>query len=121
MKDVAFGSYYPTTSFVHKMDARIKILSVIAYIVAVFLVQSFHFLGFLACLLLVVVATIVSRVPITKVLKSIKGILFIIIDYKAIAQKTESRRYFVEINFFIHFPKYSMYSPHNISDFLFMV
>jgi energy-coupling factor transport system permease protein len=79
MKDVAFGSYYPTTSFVHKMDARIKILSVIAYIVAVFLVQSFHFLGFLACLLLVVVATIVSRVPITKVLKSIKGILFIII------------------------------------------
>lgn len=79
MKDVAFGSYYPTTSFVHKMDARIKILGVIAYIVAVFLVQSFHFLGFLACLLLVVVATIFARVPITKVLKSIKGILFIII------------------------------------------
>ena len=48
MKDVSFGQYFPTKSFVHNMDARIKILAVIAYIVAVFLVKSFHFLGFLA-------------------------------------------------------------------------
>ena len=78
MKDVAFGQYYPTQSFVHKMDARVKILAVIAYIVAVFLVQSFQFMGFLACLLFVIVATIFSRVPFLKVLRSIKGILFFI-------------------------------------------
>ncbi len=36
MKDVTFGQYYPATSFVHKMDARFKILATIAYIVAVF-------------------------------------------------------------------------------------
>ena len=36
MKDVTFGNYYPAASFVHKMDARVKILGVIAYIVAVF-------------------------------------------------------------------------------------
>ncbi|MBQ3219601.1 MAG: energy-coupling factor transporter transmembrane protein EcfT [Clostridia bacterium] len=79
MKDVTFGSYYPATSFVHKMDARVKILGVIAYMVAVFLVKSFHFLGFGACLLFVLLATAFSRVPITKVLKSIKGILFFIV------------------------------------------
>lgn len=78
MKDVSFGSYYPATSFVHKMDARIKILGVIAYIVAVFMVKSFHFLGFGACLLFVLVATAFSHVPFTRVLKSIKGILFFI-------------------------------------------
>ena len=78
MKDVAFGQYYPTQSFVHKMDARVKILAVIAYIVAVFLVQSFQFMGFLACLLFVIVATIFSRVTFLKVLRSIKGILFFI-------------------------------------------
>ena len=61
MKDVTFGSYYPATSFVHKMDARIKILGVIAYIVAVFMVQSFHFLGFAACFLFVLVATAFSQ------------------------------------------------------------
>ena len=48
MKDVAFGQYYPVESFVHKMDARVKILLSIAYIVAVFLVKEFFFWGFLA-------------------------------------------------------------------------
>ena len=79
MKDVSFGSYYPANSFVHKMDARIKILGVIAYIVAVFMVKSFHFLGFGACLLFVIIATAFSRVSFLRVLKSIKAILVIII------------------------------------------
>ena len=79
MKDVSFGQYFPATSFVHKMDARIKILMVIAYIVAVFLVRQFQFVGFLACLIFVLLATIFSKVPFLKVLKSIKAILFFIV------------------------------------------
>ncbi len=79
MKDVAFGQYFPTKSFVHNMDARVKILAVIAYIVAVFLVKQFHFLGFLACFLFVVLGTAFSRVPFIKVLKSIKAIIFFIV------------------------------------------
>ena len=79
MNDVAFGQYYPASSFVHKMDARIKILVVIAYIVAVFLVAPFHFLGFLACFLFLVLAIVMAKVPFGKVLSSIKGILFFII------------------------------------------
>lgn len=79
MKDVAFGQYYPVKSFVHNMDARIKILLSIAYIVAVFLVKQFHFLGFLACFVLVCVATLCARVPFFRVLKSIKAILFFVI------------------------------------------
>ena len=79
MKDVAFGQYYPTKSFVHKMDARIKILSVIAFMVAVFLVKSYQFIGFATCLVFVLVATFASKVPFLRVLKSIKAILFFII------------------------------------------
>ncbi len=79
MKDLSFGQYYPAKSFVHNMDARIKILGVIAYIVAVFLVKQFHFLGFLACFLFVILATIFAKVPFLKVLKSIKAILFFVI------------------------------------------
>lgn len=79
MKDVTFGQYYPANSFVHKMDARVKILIVIAYIVAVFLVQTFHFLGFAACFVFVAVATAFAKVPFSKVLRSIKGILFFIV------------------------------------------
>ena len=79
MKEVAFGQYYPANSFVHKMDPRAKILIVIAYIVGVFLVQPFHFLGFAACLLFVIIATLFSSVPFAKVIKSVRGILFFII------------------------------------------
>ncbi|MBE7060957.1 MAG: energy-coupling factor transporter transmembrane protein EcfT [Clostridiales bacterium] len=79
MKDVTFGQYFPSHSFVHKMDARIKILAVIAYMVAVFMVQSYQFLGFALCLLFVIVATAVARVPFFRVLKSIKGIMFFIV------------------------------------------
>lgn len=79
MKDIAFGQYYPTSSFVHKMDARIKILLVIAYIVAVFLIKQFQFLGFGLCLMFVILSTFCSKVPFGKVLRSIKAIIFFII------------------------------------------
>ena len=41
LKDVTFGQYYPTESPVHRLDPRVKILLVIAYIVGIFLVESF--------------------------------------------------------------------------------
>lgn len=85
MKDVAFGQYYPAKSFVHRMDARVKILISIAYIVAVFLVQPFHFLGFAACLFFVIVATLFARVPFLRVLKSVKAVLFFVI-FSAVLQ-----------------------------------
>lgn len=85
MRDVTFGSYFPAESFVHKMDARAKILIAIAYMVAVFLVSSFHFLGFAACLLFVIIATAVSKVPFLRVLKSIRTIIFFVL-FSAILQ-----------------------------------
>ena len=79
MREVSFGQYYPSHSFVHKMDARIKILAVIAYIVAVFLIKPFHFLGFGACLMFVVITTAFARIPFLKVLRSMKAIIFFIL------------------------------------------
>ena len=88
MKDVAFGQYYPVKSFVHKMDARVKIILAIAYIVAVFLVGSspeFYFLGFAACFAFTVIATLFSRVPFLKMLKSVKGVIFFVV-FSAVLQ-----------------------------------
>ena len=79
MREVTFGQYYPSQSFVHKMDARVKILAVIAYIVAVFLFQPFNFVGFAVCLFFVLVSTLLAKVPLGRVLKSIKGIIFFIV------------------------------------------
>ncbi len=80
MKDVTFGQYYPSHSFVHKLNPAIKILLTIAYIVAVFLVSGEnYFLGFALTILFVVLMTITAKVPFINVIKSMKGILFFIL------------------------------------------
>jgi energy-coupling factor transport system permease protein len=64
------------------MDARIKILLTIAYMVGVFLVKgndTFYFVGFGVCALFVVLATIVSKVSFLRVLSSIKGVLIFVL------------------------------------------
>lgn len=77
LSDVTFGQYYPTVSPVHKMNSAIKIILLIAYIVALFIVKNFY--GLLLMAITTLFITFISRVPLKSVLKSIKGILFIII------------------------------------------
>lgn len=75
-RDVTFGQYYPSNSFVHKMDARIKLVLVLLYMVGIFFVVSFVGFAFVTVLLLTVI--LVSRVPLKSVLKSIRGIIFLL-------------------------------------------
>ena len=77
MNDVAFGQYYPAKSFTHKLDPRTKILFLILYIVTIFLAQNFYALG--ACAFVFLVVACFSGVPFTKLLKSVKGVLFLLI------------------------------------------
>lgn len=77
LNDVTFGQYYPVKSFVHRLDPRFKILALIAYIVMLFVADNFYALG--ACALVLTAAIIASRVPIGSVLRSVKGIIFILI------------------------------------------
>ena len=77
MREVSFGQYYPTKSFVHRCDPRAKILLLIAYIVAVFLSKNFYALG--ACAALFAVVAIFSGVPFSALLRSVKAVLFLLI------------------------------------------
>ncbi len=77
MRDVAFGQYYPSKSFVHRCDPRTKILFLIVYIVAVFLSKNFYALG--ACAALFVLVAAFSGVPIKSLLKSVKAVLFLLL------------------------------------------
>lgn len=77
MKDVSFGQYYPVESFVHRMDPRLKILFLIAFITATFLAGNFYGLGL--CALILAAAVLFSKVPVLKVLRSIKAVLFLIV------------------------------------------
>ncbi len=77
MKDVAFGQYYPVKSFVHNLDPRTKIVFLIAYIVAIFLASNFY--GMAVCFAALVFIVAFSRVPVKSVIRSIKGILFLLV------------------------------------------
>ena len=77
MREITLGQYYPVDSPVHRMDARIKLLVSILYIVMLFFVRHFIVFAVIAAILLAVI--FVSRVPLIKILKSLKIIIFLMI------------------------------------------
>lgn len=77
MKDVMFGQMYPVDSVIHRMDPRAKLLITIIYIVAIFFINSFIVYAATAVVLLFVI--FLSRVPLPKVLKSIKVVIVLLI------------------------------------------
>ena len=76
MREVSFGQYYPANSFVHKCDPRLKIVFLVAYIVAVFLAKNFYALG--ACAFVFLLMAAFSGVPLKSLLQSVKAVLFLL-------------------------------------------
>ena len=77
LNDVTFGQFYPAKSFVHSMDPRTKLLALIAFIVAIFVAQTFY--GMILCAVVLFAAVIAARVPLGSVLRSVKGLIFIMV------------------------------------------
>lgn len=76
-RDVTFGQYYPKNSFVHNMDARIKLVLCLLFMVGIFFVQSY--VGFALVTVFLMVVIIASKVPLKSILKSVKGIVVLLI------------------------------------------
>lgn len=77
LNDVTFGQYYPAVSFVHKSDPRVKLLALIAYIVALFVAKNFY--GLALCFIVLCVTIAAARVPLGSVLRSVKAVIVILI------------------------------------------
>lgn len=77
LTDITLGQYYPVESFIHKMDAQIKILITLLFMVAVFLVKGF--IGFSILLLFLLIVIKVSKIPFKFIIKGVKPILVFVI------------------------------------------
>ncbi len=77
IKEITIGQYFPGNSFVHRLDARVKIILTIVFIVLIFM--SKNFVSFSVSLLLVILTMLLSSVPVRMYLGNIKAILPIII------------------------------------------
>jgi energy-coupling factor transport system permease protein len=77
VKDIAFGQYYPASSPMHRLDPRVKILMVVVYITMIFFIKTYAMFG--AVLLLLLLAVLLSRVPLRLVLRTIRPLLFLLL------------------------------------------
>ena len=77
IRDITIGQYYANTSVVHNMDPRTKLMGVLVYVLTLFLVKNP--LLYLVYLGIVFVLYHVSKVPLSFMLKGLKGIIILLI------------------------------------------
>ena len=77
ISDITLGQYFPGTSPIHRLDPRTKIILTTLFIVAVFIANN------PVAFVLLAIATfsliLISRIPISVVMKAVKPIVFIVI------------------------------------------
>lgn len=76
MKSISLGQYYSVPSPIHALDPRMKIIAAIVYIIAVFLCDNA--LSMTLMLISAIVLVLISHIPVTIVLRSVRPVMFII-------------------------------------------
>lgn len=77
LSDITLGQYFPGKSVIHRLDPRIKIISVILLVVAIFCSKTYT--GFALMLALSLLLVAVSGIHFSTVLKSLKPVMFILV------------------------------------------
>lgn len=77
IRDITIGQYYPADSPIHKIDARVKIVITLSYILSLFIIESFIGYAFVIASLAVIIK--MSKVPFKFMVKGLKSLIFIIV------------------------------------------
>ena len=77
LTDITLGQYFPGTSFLHRLDPRVKIIAVMIFIVAIFLPIPWHPMSIVTAFVALNFA--ISRLPAKFIVKSLKPLWVIII------------------------------------------
>lgn len=74
---IVFGQYYNSNSWIHRLDPRVKLASVLLFMICLFVVENIYcLLGFLGFLFILIIT---SKIPFVKFLNSIKMMTFVLI------------------------------------------
>ena len=77
IRDITIGQYYPADSPLHRMDARVKIIITLLYIISLFVIKSF--IGYAFVILCLAAVIKISKVPFRFMVKGLKALIFIIV------------------------------------------
>lgn len=74
---IVFGQYYQSDSWIHKLDPRTKLMSVILLMIALFIVKDLYILlGFMLAVFIIIITT---KIPFMKFLQSIKMMTLVLV------------------------------------------
>lgn len=76
-RDITVGQYYPSDSIIHKLDPRVKLLGVVVYIAALFVINNIWGLVLLGIVLAVLIK--VSKVPISVMIRGLRMLVFLML------------------------------------------
>lgn len=76
IRDITLGQYYPGSSGIHRLDPRIKIVATLLFIVALFVVDDF--IGFAIAAAGLASVIIISKVPLSFIVRGLKPVFLII-------------------------------------------
>ena len=77
MNRFTIGQYYPGHSFLHQLDPRVKLVLTFVFIIVIFVCKNFYALGLMV--LTAFGVTLLSRVPLRMILRSLKPLIFILV------------------------------------------
>lgn len=75
--NISLGQYYPVDSVVHRLDARIKIILTICFLLVVFISKTF--IGNMVSFLALALVIYLSKIPFKIILRSFRGVEFLLI------------------------------------------
>ena len=76
IRDITLGQYFPGESWIHRLDPRIKIIATLLFVIELFIVDSFW--GFLAAVAALAAVIVISKVPLSFILRGLKPVFIII-------------------------------------------
>ena len=77
LKDITVGQFYPADSKIHKLDAGVKLIAALIFMISIFLVDKFIVYGGIVVVLIAVIMA--SKIPVKYILKGIKPLRWIIL------------------------------------------
>lgn len=77
MKDISIGRFVQGSSILHRLDPRVKILMSTLYMVIIFLLKSPA--GLLSAFVVAVFLSVLSSIPVRKILDSVRPIVFMLL------------------------------------------
>ena len=76
IRDITLGQYYPGDSWVHRLDARTKIIATLLYLIELFVVNNFY--GFLIAAVALFAVIFLSKVPLKFIFRGLTAVFLII-------------------------------------------